>query len=219
MSSHRIRSVFFDLDGTLIQTAQGFEKAFIDLGLEPEPFDGMANFLSGVDWRALIDYVFRNRQDDIHDIRIAFAKYHDEHMADLSSYYPHALETLLQLKKLGFTTGIISNKNHEQCLILNESFQFPVDFYMGSGAEIPFKKPHPAQLLLACKKLNLNPWECLYIGDMPTDLEAASWAGMTGVYARYGLHHHFNPSFTSKINIDCISDVFSLLAIDAHALS
>jgi phosphoglycolate phosphatase len=210
MSSYRIRAVFFDLDGTLIQSAQGFEKVFSELQLEAPPFDSTANFLAGVDWRALIDYLFRDRPKDIPDIYIAFLKYYEAHIHNLSQFYPHAEETLARLKENGIITGIISNKNHPQCLLLNQFLDFRVDILLGSGV-IPFKKPHPAPLIRACYELDLKPWECLYIGDMPTDLEAAALAGMHGVYARYGLYHAFNKKFSSKISIDSLPEIFDFL--------
>ncbi|MDR3642202.1 MAG: HAD-IA family hydrolase [Candidatus Doudnabacteria bacterium] len=39
-------------------------------------------------------------------------------------------------------------------------------------------KPHPEPLLLAAKKLIVKPNECVYVGDAPTDLQAARAAGM-----------------------------------------
>lgn len=210
MSTRQIRAVFFDLDGTLIETAQGFEQAFANLGLNPLPFDTMANFLAGVDWRALIDYVFRKEPDKIHQIRIDFDKYYSEHLLELTSLYPFVRETIADLRRQGILVGIISNKGHELCCSMDAFLNFDVDFILGSG-QIPFKKPHPAPLLQACLKMKILPRECLYVGDMPTDMEAARWAGMQGVYARYGLHHYFNPQFHWENEIDSLREVLTLL--------
>ena len=40
-------------------------------------------------------------------------------------------------------------------------------------------KPHPSGLLIAAKNLQVNPVNCIYIGDMPFDIAAANAAGMT----------------------------------------
>ena len=46
-------------------------------------------------------------------------------------------------------------------------------------------KPHPEPLLLAAKQLGVLPEECVYIGDVKTDMEAAQAAGMRSViYSR-----------------------------------
>ncbi|MBM3257544.1 MAG: HAD family hydrolase [Candidatus Liptonbacteria bacterium] len=43
-------------------------------------------------------------------------------------------------------------------------------------------KPHPDPLLLAAKRLNINPHECVYVGDSPTDVEAGRAAGMKTIW-------------------------------------
>jgi len=120
------------------------------------------------------------------------------------------MEIIAALQSKNLIVGIISNKGHDMCLRLDACLNFNVDFLLGSG-KIPFKKPHPAPLLYACRTFKLYPWECLYVGDMPTDLEAAEWSGMHGVYARYGLHHHFNTQFNPKTSIDGLGEVLSLV--------
>jgi beta-phosphoglucomutase-like phosphatase (HAD superfamily) len=42
-------------------------------------------------------------------------------------------------------------------------------------------KPHPEPLLLAAKKLNINPSECVYVGDSATDIVAARASGMKAI--------------------------------------
>jgi phosphoglycolate phosphatase len=210
MSTRQIRAVFFDLDGTLIETAQGFQQALWNLGLHPLPFDTMANFLAGVDWRALIDYVFRKEPEKIHQIRIDFEAYYSKHLLDLTTWYPRAQALIQTLKNQGIIVGIISNKDHQLCCSMDQSLHFNVDFLLGSG-KVPFKKPHPAPLVEACLAMKVLPRECLYIGDMPTDLEAARWSGMHGVYARYGLHHYFNQQFHAEHEIVNLDDVLPLI--------
>ena len=39
-------------------------------------------------------------------------------------------------------------------------------------------KPHPEPLLTAVKRLGISPQEAVYIGDAPTDAQAAKAAGM-----------------------------------------
>lgn len=44
--------------------------------------------------------------------------------------------------------------------------------------DTPNHKPHPDPLLLAAKRLGFKPSECVYVGDMPSDIKAARAAGM-----------------------------------------
>ena len=43
-------------------------------------------------------------------------------------------------------------------------------------------KPHPDPLLLACKKLGVNPDEAVYVGDAQSDIIAAKAAGMKVIF-------------------------------------
>lgn len=43
------------------------------------------------------------------------------------------------------------------------------------------KKPHPAPLQLALRKLRLKAFECVYVGDAPEDLEMARRAGVRAI--------------------------------------
>lgn len=49
------------------------------------------------------------------------------------------------------------------------------------GGDTREKKPHPAPLLMALKKMKLHPSECVYVGDTPEDLEMARAAGMRAI--------------------------------------
>jgi len=45
----------------------------------------------------------------------------------------------------------------------------------------PRKKPHPAPLQIALRRLGAKPQECVYVGDTPEDIEMARRAGMRAI--------------------------------------
>lgn len=49
-------------------------------------------------------------------------------------------------------------------------------------------KPSPDGLFQVCEDLHLSPNECVYIGDSPTDAEAANAAGMKAIGVLWGSH-------------------------------
>lgn len=49
------------------------------------------------------------------------------------------------------------------------------------SGDTPEKKPHPAPLLLALRRMRLEPETCVYVGDSPEDLEMAGRAGVRAV--------------------------------------
>jgi len=45
----------------------------------------------------------------------------------------------------------------------------------------PRKKPNPAPLQIALRRLGAKPQECVYVGDTPEDIEMARRAGMRSI--------------------------------------
>ncbi len=84
------------------------------------------------------------------------------------------LETLSKV----YILGIVTNSDATD-LKYAASFLKPDSFKVIITAEdFSRPKPDPEPLLLAAKKLGVEPNECVYIGDLETDMEAARAAGM-----------------------------------------
>eukprot|EP00440_Ansanella_granifera_P013766 gb/GFBE01014958.1/.p1 GENE.gb/GFBE01014958.1/~~gb/GFBE01014958.1/.p1 ORF type:complete len:272 (+),score=42.06 gb/GFBE01014958.1/:1-816(+) len=73
------------------------------------------------------------------------------------------------------------------------------DFQCQLGPDdLPAAKPAPDGLLHVCSLLGLNPADCAYVGDAPTDGQAAQAAGMRGIgvtwgsYSRERVAEHFD---------------------------
>ena len=49
------------------------------------------------------------------------------------------------------------------------------------AGDTPQRKPHPAPLQTAMKRMGLEPHACAYIGDAPEDLEMARRAGVRAI--------------------------------------
>lgn len=76
------------------------------------------------------------------------------------------------------------------------------DFVIGLGAdEVPAAKPAPDGLLMICKELGLHPSQCVYIGDSPSDGQAATNCGMPSVGVTWGSHpvETVKPAFTHMV--------------------
>jgi phosphoglycolate phosphatase-like HAD superfamily hydrolase len=76
-------------------------------------------------------------------------------------------------------------------------------FVVGLGAdEVPAAKPSADGLLQICKDLDIDPSHCIYIGDSPSDGQAASNAGMPSVGVTWGSHpvETVRPAFTHMVH-------------------
>ena len=50
-----------------------------------------------------------------------------------------------------------------------------------TGEDIANQKPAPDGVLLVARQLNVDPQECVFVGDSPADIEAGKTAGMATV--------------------------------------
>mmetsp|Transcript_68614 Transcript_68614/g.223222 ORF Transcript_68614/g.223222 Transcript_68614/m.223222 type:complete len:103 (-) Transcript_68614:76-384(-) len=82
------------------------------------------------------------------------------------------------------------------------------DFECQLGAdEVPAGKPNPDGLLQCCAALGLRPEECAYIGDAPTDGQAAEAAGMRGIGVSWGSH---SPEKVAAVFPEVVNSVLDL---------
>jgi putative hydrolase of the HAD superfamily len=95
---------------------------------------------------------------------------------------PGVPETLAELRRRGIRTAIISNCTEEVALVWEETpFAGLADAAVFS-ATAGCMKPEPRIYSLACSEIDVEPSDCLFVGDGANDeLGGAERAGMTPV--------------------------------------
>jgi phosphoglycolate phosphatase len=76
-------------------------------------------------------------------------------------------------------------------------------FHTALGAdEVPAAKPRPEGLLHLAALMGVPPGACVYVGDSPTDGQAATAAGMPSVGVTWGSHgvDVVTPAFTLTVH-------------------
>ena len=73
------------------------------------------------------------------------------------------------------------------------------------------RKPHPAPLLEAARRLGVDVSQSLMVGDNIHDVEAAHAAGMRCVAVGYGYHHRPPSEFNADHLIDRFADLLPLV--------
>ncbi|MEU9505226.1 HAD family hydrolase [Micromonospora sp. NPDC048170] len=114
-------------------------------------------------------------------VRAAVASRHRAVRAD-TRLRDEAVPTLTALRQLGLRTGVISDCTHELPAFLP---QLPIDPLLDVrvfSVQVGRCKPDPALYQAACRRLDLAPADCLYVGDGGSqELTGAERAGMTAV--------------------------------------
>jgi phosphoglycolate phosphatase len=188
-----IRAVFFDLDGTLLDTAPDLAFALntvlLEQQREPLPFADIRPWVS-LGGRALIKYGFNITNDEdpqLEPFRQRFLKIYADNLAMQTCLFPGMDEVLETLVVWQIPWGIVTNK---PAWLTN-----PLLAQLGlthrsicnvSGDTLPQNKPHPAPLLHACELAQCLPAHCVYVGDASRDIEAGQRAGMRTLVALYG---------------------------------
>jgi beta-phosphoglucomutase family hydrolase len=90
-----------------------------------------------------------------------------------------AVRLLKALKKGNFRLGLVSSAPKENIdLVLSELNLAGIFDCIVFGQEVPESKPNPQIYLLAAKKLEVTPNDCMVIEDSPPGVKAAKTAGM-----------------------------------------
>lgn len=192
MSSTQIRTVLFDLDGTLLDTAPdlafALNETLREFGKTPLPYETIRPVVShgGI---ALIKLGFGlGPEDEGYQARREFLlDTYRRNIARATRPFAGMDELLDTLERQGLNWGVVTNKP----AWLTEPLMKELGLYeraaaIVSGDTLNERKPHPAPMLLACERAGSQAHECLYIGDAKRDIEAGINAGMATLVALFG---------------------------------
>jgi 2-phosphoglycolate phosphatase len=187
-----IRTVLFDLDGTLADTAPDLAFALNEVlreqGCEPLPFEQIRPAVShgGI---ALIKLGFHIDEgapqfDALRQRLLAIYREHIVHHTTLFAGMGELLETI---EARGLNWGVVTNKPGWLTEPLLEGLALKRRAAtIVSGDTLSERKPHPAPMLLACEQAGSSAAQCLYVGDAERDIEAGRNAGMQTLVALFG---------------------------------
>jgi len=198
----RLDAVCIDLDGTLLDTIPDLAAAanamLTDLQVAPLPVERIREFV-GKGAEVLIQRTLeaagaRNAggtpvpgSPGYEAARARFYENYRLRNGAQAVLYPGVLEGLEGLRALGLKMACVTNKPMEFVPPLLKRFAVEryFDFSIG-GDTLPFKKPHPGQLLEACRRWSLHPAQVMAVGDSLNDAQAARAAGMPVFLVPYG---------------------------------
>ena len=185
----------FDLDGTLVDTAPDLHRA-LDATLLAHGHRGTDESMMR-EWVGAGAAVMIRRalaaQDVIADEDRArrmledFLAHYRGHIADHSRVYPGIRETLDLLAARGVAMACVTNKFESLARQLLVALDLAPFFGAVIGGDsLAVRKPDPAPLFEACRRLDRSPERALMVGDSRTDVDAARNAGIPVVCVRYG---------------------------------
>ena len=187
-----IRTVLFDLDGTLADTAPDLAYALNRLlaehGKAALPYPAI-RLVASHGAAALIELGFdvARTAREFAALRERFLELYGTHLARETRLFPGMAELLDAIAARGINWGIVTNKPAFLTEPLVDQLGLRQDVAcVVSGDTTANRKPHPEPMLHACQLAGSRPHECLYIGDAARDIEAGKAAGMKTLVAMFG---------------------------------
>ena len=130
-----------------------------------------------------------NQQDFAQAYQI-FLELYADNVSKRSCLYEGVKQGLDYLKTQEIIVGCVTNKAEQFTHPLLKDLGIFDEFALIiSGDTLAKKKPDPLPLLHAAKYFNINPKDCLMLGDSTSDVKAARCAGFKIICLSYGYNH------------------------------
>jgi 2-phosphoglycolate phosphatase len=188
----KIKTVLFDLDGTLIDTAPDMVAALDKLCTEEQqnvlPFEAVRSVVSNGSV-ALVKLAFGENLDEkrLEYLKKRYLEIYEQDVAVDSCLFEGTQKVLDYLTEHNMNWGVVTNKPGWLTLPLMKALALDVHAAcIVSGDSTENRKPHPEPMHYACELAGSKSEECVYVGDARRDIEAGNNAGMKTLIASYG---------------------------------
>ncbi len=188
MNKQKIDTVLFDLDGTMLDTANDLIAALQSLAPQ-QTLTGDLRTAAGKGCKGLIKAGLDIDDSDTRypDLANQLLQHYENCLLNTTQLFAGMEKVLDHLDKNNIPWGIVTNKpNKYTQLILDGLHLTKRAKCIISGDSLKHHKPHPEPILHACKLLNTHPTKVIYVGDSEVDVMACRAAGVPSLVALYG---------------------------------
>ena len=186
-----IKAVLFDLDGTFADTAPDLAAALNQVlteeGHTPLAYDIIRPVVShgGV---ALIRLGFNldEQHIDFERLKKRLLTIYENNISTLTTLFEGMDNLLNTLEENNIVWGIVTNKPAWLTTPLMQQLGYSDKAaIIVSGDTTSQRKPHPEPLFYACREMDCETSDCIYVGDAERDIIAGNRAGMKTLTALF----------------------------------
>lgn len=220
-----MKAVLFDLDGTLIDTAADFIRIIQDMCRDKQCDVVAADLIRtqvSEGARAMVKLVYPEL--DVEDPvflahRQRFLDVYGDDIAVETDLFDGMYPLLEALESQDIPWGIVTNKPRwlSEALLkaLNLTERCAV---LVCPEDVSKTKPDPEPMYLAAKQIQIQPEDCIYVGDHPRDIDAGRHAQMYTILAAYGYLPLQHKDDLTAWQADCIVNTVAELQQVIHQL-
>lgn len=193
-----INTLLLDLDGTLVDTAPDFAWVLNQIRADlnfPALEERVIRSAVSDGARGMVEQGFPERHTDANgtlpsneDIRQRFLRDYTQLLLDKNTRarpYDGVHQLIETLERAQWHWGIVTNKPVAMATPLLETLGL-LPKVLICPDHVTQAKPSPEGLLLASKKLRIQPSQAIYVGDHLRDIDAGKRAGMKTIAAEWG---------------------------------
>jgi len=195
---NQLKAIIFDVDGVLVDSKNAnvafFQTLLKKAGYTAISREEVASYFHLPMWQVIEKLINSTDQEEIRRI---WEMGHDASLRDNSLLeFPDQLENVLEKLHKEYKLAIVTSriKAGMEALFGSREIRHLFDVVV-TFEDYTNPKPHPEPLDTALKKLGVNSSEAIYIGDSPTDIEAAKAVGMRSIF----LSHENHPNAVATI--------------------
>ena len=184
-----IRTVLFDLDGTLIDSVRlildSYHHTLATHGLPPHTDE---EWLAGVGTPLTAQFAaWGHDPDTIQALIATYREYNLKHHDRMVTVYPGVVEVVRALKEDGVATGLVTSKNRAGAVrgLALVRLEALMDVLVCSD-EVENPKPHPEPVEKAVRLLDADPKATVYVGDSIHDMRSGRAAGVRTAAVLWG---------------------------------
>jgi len=192
VNQRHLKTVLFDLDGTLADTAPDLADALnavlLNNGKDALSFEQIRPMVSH-GGMALVSLGFgiEPEHPEFESLRQQLLQLYAGNIANKTRLFPGMAELLNSIESAGLNWGVVTNKPAWLTDPLLDALQLSQRAVsIVSGDTLAERKPHPSPLLYACEQAGSQGFECVYVGDAERDIVAGHKAGMQTIVALFG---------------------------------
>ncbi|MGH7525206.1 MAG: HAD-IA family hydrolase [Gemmatimonadales bacterium] len=184
-----IRTVLFDLDGTLIDSVRlildSYHHTLAAHGLPPRTDEEWLRGVGTPLWVQFADW--KDDRGTLEALIETYREYNLRHHDRMVTVYPGVVDAVAELKKAGIATGLVTSKNRSGAVrgLTLAKLEAMMDVLVCAD-EVTNPKPHPEPVEKAVALLGADPATTVYVGDSIHDMQSGRAAGVQTAAVLWG---------------------------------